>query len=284
VSVSQTSTNNQHLHGIRAFRLVTPDLPRLTGFYRDVLGFVAEGDVQPISAEELHSLGVQGGGWRQILSIGRQTVAIDRFEIAGRSYPAGSDAASLWFQHLALVVVDIAEAHGRLRDTAPISIGGPQQLPPSSGGVQALKFRDPDEHPLEFLQFPPSAVPAVWQDRTGLPGQIALGIDHSAISVHDAEASTAFYAALGLKQGKRTINEGQAQQRLDDLRMVEVSVVPMIPEASEPHLELLAYHQPQGNRGPRLRANDVAATRIVWHGTTAGLLSDPDGHLQQIEV
>jgi len=167
--VSQASTNNQHLHGIRAFRLVTPDLPRLTGFYRDVLGFVAEGDVQPISAEELHSLGVQGGGWRQILSIGRQTVAIDRFEIGGRSYPAGSDAASLWFQHLALVVVDIAEAHGRLRDMAPISIGGPQQ-------------------------------------------------------------------------------------------------------------------KPQGNRGPRLRANDVAATRIVWHGTTAGLLSDPDGHLQQIEV
>lgn len=282
--MSQASTNNQHLHGIRAFRLVTPDLPRLTGFYRDVLGFVAEGDVQPISAEELHSLGVQGGGWRQILSIGRQTVAIDRFEIAGGSYPAGSDAASLWFQHLALVVVDIAEAHGRLRDMAPISIGGPQQLPPSSGGVQAFKFRDPDGHPLELLRFPRGDVPATWQDRTGLPGQIALGIDHSAISVHDAEASTAFYAALGLKQGKRTINEGQAQQRLDDLRMVEVAVVPLIPDATAPHVELLGYKVPRGQSGAPLRANDVAATRLLWRGSRAELLSDPDGHLHQVEL
>ena len=274
---------SQHLHGIRGFRLVTADLSRLTGFYRDVLGFAVEGDVQPIPTEELRLLGVQGGGQRQQLSIGRETVTIDQFETAGRPYPAGSDAASLWFQHLALITVDMAKAHGRLRDIAPISIDGPQQLPPSSGGVRAFKFRDPDGHPLELLQFPPAGVPPAWKDGVTLPGQIALGIDHSAISVRDAEASTAFYAALGLRPGKSTFNAGPAQQRLDDLQSVEVAVVPMLPEQDAPHLELLGYEVPRGQAGPALRANDVAATRLLWRGSRTELLSDPNGHLHQIE-
>ena len=228
-------------------------------------------------------LGLQGGGLRQILSIGSQTVAIDQFEMAGCPYPPDSDAASLWFQHLALVVVDIAEAHARLRDIAPISIDGPQQLPASSGGVLAFKFRDQDGHPFEFVQFSRANMPATWKGRSPAPGQIALGVDHSAISVHDAEAGVAFYADLGLKQGKRTFNAGPAQQRLDDLKNVEVSVVPMIPETAAPHVELLAYQAPQGDRIPPWRANDVAATRILWRGDKADLLSNPDGHLQQIE-
>jgi hypothetical protein len=87
----------------------------------------------------------------------------------------------------------------------------------------------------------------------------------------------------GLKQGKRTFNVGTAQQCLDDLKNDEVSVVPMIPEIAAPHLELLAYQAPQGDRFPPLRANEAAATRILWRGDNADLLSDPDGHLQQIE-
>ena len=56
----------------------------------------------------------------------------------------------------------------------------------------------------------------------------------------------------------------------------------MQPAAGTPHLELLGYHVPRGAAGPALQANDVAATRIVWRGTRAALLRDPDGHLQQI--
>ena len=281
--MSAASTDKQRLHGIRGFRLVTPDLPRLAGFYRDVLGFAAQGEAQPIPPEELLLLGVQGAGWRQTLSIGRQTVAIDQFEVAGLPYPAGSDAASLWFQHLALVVTDIAEAHARLRDMVPISINGPQQLPPSSGGVQAFKFRDPDGHPLELLQFPASSTPKTWKNRAPLPDQIALGIDHSAISVRDAATSAAFYAALGLTTGKETLNQGPAQQHLDDLEDVQVCVVPMIPDDMAPHLELLAYEVAQDETGALLRPNDVAATRLLWRGSRAELLSDPDGHLHQVE-
>ncbi len=44
-----------------------------------------------------------------------------------------------------------------------ISTDGPQRLPPSSGGVAAFKFRDPDGHPLELLAFPDRKWPAHWQ-------------------------------------------------------------------------------------------------------------------------
>lgn len=135
-------------------------------------------------------LGLSGGGRRQVMSLGRQSIVIDQFAQPGRLYPAGSDAASLWFQYVALVVADMDEAFARLRDVAPISEAGPQLLPRSSGGVRAYKFRDPDGHPLELLQFPKDKTPNAWSAGHSLPGQI--GIDHSAISVADSGASAAF--------------------------------------------------------------------------------------------
>lgn len=274
----------QRLTGIAGFRLVTSDLDRLAQFYRDVLGFVSQGPEEPIDAKEMAVLEVRGVGRRRRLGIGEQALAIDQFEVAGRPYPAESSASSPWFQHLALVVTDIDMAFGSLRDIAPISEGGPQQLPPSSGSARAFKFRDSDGHPVELLQFPPDDVPPAWKGRQPAAGQLAVGIDHSAICVASLEASLAFYAGLGLTPGKRTLNKGVEQQRLDDLRDVEVSVQPMQPPRRPPHLELLAYHVPPVGRGAALRANDVAATRIVWHGTDAALLSDPDGHLHQVEA
>ena len=125
-------------------------------------------------------------------------------------------------------------------------------------------------------------MPATWQDRATLPGQIALGIDHSAISVRNVEASSAFYETLGLTRGKGTTNVGPEQQNLDDLQSVEVMVIPLVPREAAPHLELLGYQTPRGQPGAALRANDVAATRLVWHGCRAELIRDPDGHLHQV--
>ncbi len=272
------------LQAVTAFALVTADLTRLVRFYRDVLGFASRDEGKPINNSEMALLGLSGAGRRQVLSLGDQILWIDQYEQPGRPYPADSDAASLWFQHLALVVDDIHRAHGCLRGITPISQGGPQLLPSSSGGVQAFKFRDPDGHPLELLRFPAGKTPAAWRDRRRLDGQIGLGIDHSAISVADAEASAAFYEGLGLGTGKRTLNEGSAQQNLDGLPGVEVAVVPMNSRGGSPHLELLGYRTPRGQAGPAFQPNDVTATRIVWRGQQAQLISDPDGHLQQVQT
>ena len=275
-------TAGERLSAIAGFRLVTANLPRLRQFYQEVLGFALEGVEQAIATDELAVLGVRGSGLRQAMRLGEQVVDIDRYEDAGRAYPDQGNAASLWFQHLALVVADMAPAYRRVTAAKPISAGGPEHLPAASGGVHAFKFRDPDGHPLELLQFPAGSRPPAWQDRSAAAAQIGLGIDHSAISVADAEVSLAFYGALGLVPGKRTLNQGPEQQRLDHLADVEVAVVAMQPGHGTAHLELLGYRVPRGRSGPPLQANDVAATRIVWRGPDPGLLRDPDGHLHQI--
>ena len=265
------SSEPQRLRAIAGFRLVAADLPRLLHFYENVLGFTPDGPEQPIDSREMRLFGLAGGGRRRSLRLGRQHLSLDHFDEPGQPIPSGTSAASLSFQHLALVVADMAEAYHRLRDTTSITQGGPQQLPAAAGGVCAFKFRDPDGHPLELLQFPPG-------DQKSIPG-----IDHSAISVADIASSEAFYGSLGLRIGHATLNHGPEQASLDDLGGVQVDVVPMLPDADTPHLELLGYRPPHRcASSSSWKANDIAATRIVWEGTRAALLRDPDGHLQQI--
>ena len=274
--------STQWLYDAVGFALVTADLPRLCTFYTTVLGFDRVGHEQPSGLDEMAVLKLTGEGRRQVVALGEQLLTIDCFEARGAPYPAGSDAASLWFQHLALVVINIAGSFVRLRDISPVSTHGPETLPPSSGGVQAFKFRDPDEYPLELLQFPDDKEPAMGEGRFERRGQIGLGIDHSAASVANTDASAAFYRALRLQPGERTLNHGIEQQQLDDLRDVEVEVVPMKPQRGAPHLELLGYQIAIGARGRPQAPNDVAANRILWSGAQAQLLVDPDGHLQQV--
>jgi catechol 2,3-dioxygenase-like lactoylglutathione lyase family enzyme len=258
------------LTAIHAFRLVTRDPQRLLAFYTG-LGFAA-GDAQPVPAAEMALLGLQGGGSRRRLRLGDQRIELDQFDQPGRPYPPDVTGADHRFQHLALVTDDAAAAWSRasaLGATA-ISVAGPVTLPASSGGVTAIKFRDPEGHPLELLQMP-------GQLRTGASG--LLGIDHSAISVSDVEVSRGFYEALGLSPGRQTFNHGASQAALDGLAGAQVDVVPLMPASKTPHLELLGYRTPRPRRAGRLAPNDVAATRVVWVADRDTLLRDPDGHL-----
>ena len=75
---------------ITGFGIVTADLPRLVQFYRDVLGFAAQGEERPIDQAEIALLGLSGNGRRQVMSLGRQTISIDQFEQTGRR---GSESA-----------------------------------------------------------------------------------------------------------------------------------------------------------------------------------------------
>ncbi|WP_298253482.1 VOC family protein [Bradyrhizobium sp.] len=257
-----------------AFRLTTADPDRLARFYCE-LGFTAE-QHQGIPDEEIAVLGLDGTGARLSLRLGAQRVDLDSFETRGKPYPSGVTSADLCFQHLALVSDDAHAAWARATTAgaAPISTRGPVTLPASAGGVTAVKFRDPEGHPLELLQFPPGNR---WRG-TGI-----LGIDHSAISVSDIGASCRFYEKLGLSVQHPTLNSGSTQVALDGLPDVEVGVVPMMPRADGPHLELLAYQTPTGRPSGQLRANDVAATRIVWAADRRALVRDPDGHLHLLE-
>ena len=257
---------------IRALRLTTADAERLARFYRQ-LGFT-DGGFEPIGAEEMRALGLERGGSRLVLNLGGQRIELDSFEVSGRPYPADASAADLCFQHFALVTDDAAAAWRRAAavGAVPISTDGPVRLPPATGVAAAVKFRDPEGHPLELLEFPP-------QSAGRRRGAGLLGIDHSAISVSDVDASRRFYEALGLTVREPTLNRGPTQAALDGLPEVEVDVVPMLPQRETPHLELLGYRKPTGRPAGRLEANDIAATRIVWAADREQLIRDPDGHL-----
>jgi catechol 2,3-dioxygenase-like lactoylglutathione lyase family enzyme len=277
---------------IAGFSLTTPDASRLAEFYAAAFGCrcLRSDRLEGPAFERLMS--IAGGAQRQQLAAGEERIELLQFDHPGAPYPTNASSSDRAFQHFALVVADMHRALLRLEGTrgwTPISRPGPQRLPASSGGVTAYKFRDPDGHPLEFLQFPAAQVPVRWQGHAGSEG--ILGIDHSAISVADTARSVAFYRDVGFTPVASTLNEGESQAVLDGIANPRVEVTALTAACPAPHLELLCYRSSarggsavQGGTGP-LAANDTAATRLIIEVNTLEgradeqrLIRDPDGH------
>ena len=179
------------------------------------------------------------------------------------------------------------EAHARLcagrAGWSPISLAGPERLPAASGGATAYKFRDPEGHPLELLQFADDAVPPLWRSRFAAePQRLFFGVDHTAISVADADASVRFWAEAGLAAGRRRVNVGEAQARLDGLAGAEVEIVSLSPPSgARPGIELLGYRRPPISA--RAAADgSIAATAVVMAGA-GPQRRDPDGHRMEFD-
>ena len=291
------------VRSIAGFERTVADLTRTEAFYRDGLGFSRVGPIEPLPAAIGDAYGSPGAvGSRLTMRLGRQIVAFLAFDPPGAPYPDAPRATDPVFQHLAIPVRAMEAAFGQLSRLSPtaVSVGGPQDLPKTSGGVTAYKFRDPDGHPLELIAFPGGPAAERWQAAPGL----FLGIDHSAITVTSLEAALAFHAALlGFRVAQRGLNAGEAQARLDGVPDPVVDVLALEPGGpATPHLELLHYRQPATEKptptpfGPRDRATTrlvletadvakaVAAIRQAGHpvrlsadGSTA-YAEGPDGH------
>jgi catechol 2,3-dioxygenase-like lactoylglutathione lyase family enzyme len=267
--------------------LTTPDAAGLCNFFERALGFRLLTAGRRTAQELAGISGSAGGAYRVTLGLGGEVIELLQFDSPGRPYPASASASDLCFQHCAIVVTDMAQAYQHicaLGRWSPISTDGPQQLPASSGGVTAFKFRDPDGHPLELLAFAAENVPAHWKARSR--NELFLGIDHSAISVFDSARSIAFYQGLGLRVAARSQNAGPAQEHLDGVSKPDVEVTALEPRQATPHLELLRYRFATQDQKIELRNNDVAATRLVFEARQASAagagakrgLTDPDGH------
>ena len=252
------------------------DLDRTERFYT-ALGFVAAGRRRIEDPAWHHLRGTTGRSAVCLdMALGEEAVTFIAFDPPGRPYPEGSTSTDGWFQHIAIVVDDIAAAYARLCELpfTPVSRNGPETLPPATGGVAAYKFRDPDGHPLEFLHFPAGVGDARWQG----PGSLFKGIDHSAIVVRDAAAATRFYSGtLGLAPGRTTLNHGPAQTGLDDVDRDLVDVVPLAPTRGTPHVELLGYRT--GLRRPMPADTGPADIAVTWLTFRAASLDrlDPSG-------
>jgi catechol 2,3-dioxygenase-like lactoylglutathione lyase family enzyme len=288
---------------------VVSNLDRAESFYRSALGFrrVSGGPVDP---EVLTALGVAERRASEVrMRIGEEDIVLVQFESAVPEYPAESRSDDLWFQHLAIVVSDMDAGYARLRSSRgwdPISTGGPETLPASSGGVRAFKFRDPDGHPLELLWLPPGHGRPDWHERarTAPSEEPFLGIDHSALAVSSTRRSLAFYRSLGLHIADRSMNGGPAQARLDGLPAARVRVTGLRPaSAAGPGLELLAYRPPgrereaagvtdlstdwttlsavmagSGGSAASLSGTPAAEIRAPALLKRTSAVSDPDGH------
>ena len=261
--------------------LTSANADMLASFYEDGLGFVRTGR----SRVDAALYGMPGIGALVVtLALGEQLIELVQFDQPGAAYPAAHSSYDLSFQHIAIVVTDIAAALQRLQSrTTPIAISlqGPVTLPATSGGVTAIKLRDPELHPFELLQFPAAGVPPYWRGRVPQDG-FTLGIDHSAIVVKDVTVSAAFYTGLGLMVTSNTLNQGAEQVSLDAAPGAVVEVVGLSPLQATPHVELLCYSTPVAAPAGATAPNDIAATRLVMRddgpGATGGLLVDPDGH------
>lgn len=267
-----------------ALRRCVVDVRRAVAFYCEGLGFEIAGS--------------EGALGETVLALGTERIVLVECE-AGTAPPAVV-GHNVRFQHLAIVASDMGAAFERLQKLAPVAISscGPQRLPAASGSACAFKFRDPDGHPVELIEFPPGHSAAHWNAASRRTDGPTRGIDHAAISVFNADCSIAFYEQLGFRLGSRQINRGVEQARLDGLADsgVEVEVVALIPPQSvTPHLELLAYHTPKPTHGDV--DGHATADRLVWqaHATRETFsptldrrqpvtVEDPDGHLNVLIV
>ena len=295
--------------------LIVSDLDRAEEDYVMTFGCRVEhrGDIDPSLTGVLCVR--QARGRRSLLRLGRERIELLEFtDSAGRPYPPDSTSTDLWFQHMAIIVNDMTDAHQQVmanRRFRPISRHGPVRLPDDSGSVTAFKFRDHDGHPLELLAFPEGHVPGPWRTVNGT-GPF-LGVDHTAIAVSDTARSARFFGSVfGFSTGTRTENRGPEQDDLDDVNDVHVSVTRLAPDLPAPRLELLHYHV--GTRRPiphDTASNDIVATHCVVRvasldataaalarrgtpladhdlmilrgGIRAALIAGPDGHRFLVE-
>ncbi|MEO1090485.1 MAG: VOC family protein [Pseudomonadota bacterium] len=276
-SVAATAFDNApvDVERVAMIGFTVSDMDRSVAFYSDVLEFqkVADFRVNGPSYDRLQ--GVFGTNMRIVhLRLGEQLIELTQYVAppGGRPIPVPSRSNDLWFEHMAIVVGDMEKAYEALQRHQVQQISPePQTIPPSNvpaAGIKAFKFRDPDNHDLELIWFPPGKGAERWQE----PGdRLFLGISHTAITVRDTEASLAFYRdLLGMKVTGGSLNTGVTQEYLDSVFGARVKVTAVSPPTAPAHVEFLEYEAPPGGRPMPLdtEANDL------WHWQTSLVVED----------
>ena len=258
--------------------MTVSDLDRSVAFFRDVLTFELLEQFEDAGRETELLTGVFGARTRTArLRLGAEVVELTEFLAPrGRPYPADTRGNDQWFQHIAIVVSNMAEAYGRLRNHgASHGSTGPQRLPdwnPAAGGIQAFYFRDPDGHFLEVLQFPHDKGDPRWR----ATDRLFLGIDHTAIVSTDTERSLRFYRdGLGLAVAGGAENYGIEQEHLNNVFGVRLRITTLRAPAG-PGVELLEYLAPRtGRRSP---IDATAADLAHWQTTVTVPAVEPFVH------
>ena len=259
---------------VESVGMTVSDMDHSVAFY-SALAFQKVSDVEVLGEQYEHLEGVFGSRMRIVrMQLGNEFVDLTEYLAPrGRPIPVDSRSNDIWFQHIAIVVRDMDQAFEKLRALKVQFVStGPQTLPPSikaAAGIKAFYFRDPDQHNLEIIYFPPSKGDPRWQEKTD---KLFLGIDHTAIGISNTDAGLKFYRdLLGLRKAGESENFGTEQEHLNQVFGAHLRITGMR-AASGPGIEFLEYLTP---RDGRVRPADVHANDIV-HWQTMIATDDVD--------
>ena len=252
----------QLVTGVDSVGITVSDMDRALDFYTKVLPFEIVSDKELAGDDFEHLEGVFGARAR----VARLKLGDEFFELTdylaqeGRPIPVDSHSNDRWFQHIAIIVSDMDKAYEHLRQhKVQHASTGPQTIPTwnkGAAGIRAFYFRDPDNHNLEVLWFPPDKGNPKWHKPTD---RLFLGIDHTAIVVGDTAASLRFYRdMLGFQVQGEGENYGIEQERLNNVFGARLHIT-SVRAATGPAIEFLEYLTPRDGRPYPLdsRANDL---------------------------
>jgi len=259
---------------VESIGMTVSDMDHSVAFY-SALAFQKVSDVEVLGEQYEHLEGVFGARMRIVrMQLGNEYLDLTEYLAPrGRPIPTDSRSNDLWFQHIAIVVRNMDQAFENLRALKVQFVStGPQTLPaslPAAAGIKAFYFRDPDQHNLEIIYFPPGKGDLRWQGRTD---KLFLGIDHTAIGIANTEVSLHFYRdLLGFRKAGESENFGTEQEHLNQVFGAHLQITGMR-AASGPGTEFLEYLTP---RDGRARPADVHANDIV-HWQTMVTTDDVD--------
>jgi catechol 2,3-dioxygenase-like lactoylglutathione lyase family enzyme len=305
---------------VDAVNMTVSDMDRAMNFYSGVLQFRKVWDVE-LAGEDYENLqGLFGLRIHVVrMQLGDELIELTEYLAPkGRPIPVDARSNDRAFQHIAIIVSDMDRAYAWLRQNkVEHASTGPQRLPnwnKNAAGIRAFYFKDPDGHPLEVLQFPTDKGLPKWH-RT--PGDLFLGIDHTAIVVGSTDASLGFYRdLLGMRITGESENYGTEQEHLNNVFGARLRIT-SLRAAFGPGVELLEYLAPRDGRAfpADEQANDIvhretvvetsdatgAANKFLSANTKfvsstvvtesdgqlgfhkAFLIRDPDGHAIRVE-
>jgi catechol 2,3-dioxygenase-like lactoylglutathione lyase family enzyme len=254
--------------GVDAIGITVSDMDRAVDFYSKVLTFEKVSDNEVAGENYEHLEGVFGLRMRIVrMRLGDEFIELTEYLAPkGRPIPVDSRSNDRWFQHIAIIVTDMDKAYAWLRQNkVEHASSGPQRLPDwnkNAAGISAFYFKDPDEHPVEVLQFPPDKGLGKWHRPTD---KLFLGIDHTAIVVRDTDASVKFYRdLLGMHVAGESENYGTEQEHLNNVFGAHLRIT-ALRGANGPGIELLEYLTPRSGRPYPLdeQANDVVHRQTI---------------------
>jgi catechol 2,3-dioxygenase-like lactoylglutathione lyase family enzyme len=308
------------IEGVDAIGITVSDMDRAVDFYSKVLTFEKVSDTEVAGENYEHLAGVFGLRMRVVrMKLGDESIELTEYLAPkGRPIPVDSRSNDRWFQHIAIIVSDMDKAYAWLRQNkVEYASPGPQRLPDwntKAAGISAFYFKDPDQHPVEVLQFPPDKGLEKWHRPTG---NLFLGIDHTAIVVWDTDASLKFYRdLLGMHVTGESENYGTEQEHLNNVFGAHLRIT-ALRGTRGPGIELLEYLSPRDGRpfpsdehtndivhrqtvllttGVERAARNLSAAQVnfvssdvvVNHTeqlgfTKAVIVRDPDGHAIELE-